>query len=68
MLSSPPVSIDTRPGVRHPRVMGKRKNPAAVALSRLAAVGRMKKIPPAQRSAIARKAALARWAGKKTAG
>lgn len=41
--------------------MGRRKNPAAVALSRLATKARMKKIPPELRREIARKAARARW-------
>lgn len=48
--------------------MGRRrpKNPHAVALGRLAgqksAAGRMKKLTPEQRQAIARKAVEARWA------
>jgi hypothetical protein len=45
--------------------MGKRKNAAAQALSRLAAKARMTKLSPEQRQAIARKAATARWAAKK---
>ncbi len=45
----------------------KRKNPAAVALSKLAAKGR-KRIPPEQRTEIARNAARARWAKKDKGG
>jgi GNAT superfamily N-acetyltransferase len=41
--------------------MAKKKNPAAVAMSRLAAKARMAKITPEQRSEIARNAARARW-------
>ena len=45
--------------------MAKRKNPHAVALGRkggqASRAGRMEKIPPEERSAIARRAALARW-------
>jgi len=37
------------------------KNPAAVALGRLSVAARMKKLTPEQRSAIARRAARARW-------
>lgn len=44
--------------------MAKKKNMAAVALSKLAAKGR-KRIPPEQRTAIARLAARARWAKRK---
>jgi transposase len=43
----------------------KKKNPAAVVLSKLAAKGRMKKLTPKQRSEIARNAARARWAKAK---
>ena len=42
--------------------MAKKKNPAAVAMSKLAAKARMVKITPEQRSEIARNAATARWA------
>jgi hypothetical protein len=42
----------------------KKKNAAAVELSKLAARGRMKKLTPAQRSEYARNAAKARWARK----
>jgi hypothetical protein len=49
--------------------MAKKKNPAAVALGRLgglkSAKARMRKLTPEQRSKIARKAALARWAREK---
>ena len=47
--------------------MAKRKNPAAVALGKRSAAGRMKKLTPEQRSEIARKAGLAggRGRGKK---
>jgi hypothetical protein len=45
----------------------KKKNPAAVALSKLAAVARRKKISPEQRAAIASHAATARWAKAKQA-
>jgi hypothetical protein len=45
--------------------MAKRKNPNAVALGRRgglrSAAGRMKKMTAEERSAIARRAALARW-------
>jgi hypothetical protein len=48
--------------------MAKRKDPAAVALGRRGGLksgqARMKKMTPAQRSAVAREAALARWAKK----
>jgi hypothetical protein len=40
----------------------KKKNAAAVELSKLAARGRMEKLTPEQRSEIARNAAKARWA------
>ena len=43
----------------------KKKNPAAVALGKLGAIGRMKKMTPAQRSDLARKAVQARWAKAK---
>ena len=46
-------------------LMAKKKNPAAVALSKLAARARMKKLTPSQRSEIARNAARARWAKRK---
>lgn len=39
----------------------KRKNPAAVALGRRGGLARRHKMTAEQRSAIARKAALARW-------
>jgi hypothetical protein len=39
----------------------KKKNAAAVALSKLAAKARMKKLTPEQRSEYARNAAMARW-------
>jgi hypothetical protein len=39
-----------------------KQNPHAVALARLAAEGRMKKLTPEQRSEIARVAGRARWA------
>jgi hypothetical protein len=42
----------------------KRKNPAAVALGKRSAAGRMKKLTPEQRSAIARHAVGVRWAKK----
>jgi len=49
--------------------MAKRKDPAAVKLGRRggkkSGIARMKKLSPEQRSEIARKAALARWARKK---
>ena len=44
-----------------------KKNPAAVALSKLAAAARRKKISPEQRAAIATHAARARWAKAKQA-
>jgi hypothetical protein len=40
----------------------KKKNPHAVALSKLAAKVRWKGVPKAERSALARKAGKARWA------
>jgi hypothetical protein len=43
----------------------KRKHAGAVALGKLSAKARMKKIPPEQRAAIARHAAQARWAKAK---
>jgi len=43
----------------------RRKNAAAVELSKLAARGRMKKLTPEQRSEYARNAARARWAKAK---
>jgi len=46
-------------------VAKKRKNPAAVALSRRAAKARMQKISPERRSEIARRAARARWGDRK---
>jgi hypothetical protein len=46
-------------------VARKRKNPAAVALARLAVKARMKKVTSARRREIARLAALARWAERK---
>jgi hypothetical protein len=42
-------------------VATKRKNPAAVALSRRAAKARMQKLSSERRSEIARQAALVRW-------
>ena len=45
----------------------KKKNRAAVALSKLAAAARRKKISPEQRAAIASHAATARWAKAKQA-
>jgi hypothetical protein len=47
--------------------MAKRKNPAAVALGKRSAAGRMKKLTPEQRSEIARKAGLAGGRGRKKA-
>jgi hypothetical protein len=44
----------------------KRKHAGAVALGRLSAKARMKKISPEQRSEIARHAAMARWFKVKT--
>lgn len=44
--------------------MAKRKNPAAVALGKRSAAGRMKKLTPEQRSEIARKAGLAGGRGR----
>jgi hypothetical protein len=46
-------------------LMAKRKNPAAVALGKRSAAGRMEKLTPEQRSEVARKAAAARWAKPK---
>ena len=46
----------------------KKKNAAAVALSKLAAQGRMKKLTPEQRSEYARNAARARWAKREKDG
>ena len=50
--------------------MAKRKNPHAVALSRLGArkggLARAAKLTAEERSKIARKAAEARWKGRKT--
>ena len=46
------------------RMMPKRKNPAAVALGKRSAAGRMKKLTPEERSAIARKAGLAGGRGR----
>ena len=48
--------------------MAKKKNPAAVALSKLAAKARIVKITPEQRSEIARNAVRARWAKAKGKG
>jgi hypothetical protein len=52
--------------------MAKRKNPHAVALSKLGAAkggqARAAKLTPAQRRTIAQKAAQARWAAKKAGG
>jgi hypothetical protein len=52
--------------------MAKRKNPHAVALSRLGArkggLARAAKLTAAERSAIARKAAVARWAKRHRSG
>jgi hypothetical protein len=45
----------------------KKKNAAAVALSKLAAVARRKKISPERRSELASHAAMARWAKAKRA-
>ena len=45
----------------------KKKNPAAVALSKLAAVARRKKISPERRSELASLAVRARWAKVKQA-
>ena len=45
----------------------KKKNPAAVALSKLAAVARRKKISPERRSELASHAVRARWAKVKQA-
>lgn len=42
--------------------MAKRKNPAAVALGKRSAKGRMKKLTPERRTEIAHNAAAARWA------
>jgi hypothetical protein len=42
----------------------RKKNPAAVTLGKLSAAGRMKKLTPAQRKAIAKHAVEVRW-GKK---
>ena len=51
--------------------MSKRKNPHAVALSRLGArkggLARAAKLTPQERQKIARKAAEARWKGRKGA-
>jgi hypothetical protein len=47
--------------VRVESVAKRRKNPAAVALARMAVKARMKKLTPARRSEIARLAAVARW-------
>jgi hypothetical protein len=73
LLESPPPepAPQSRPGcltlpIGEHRMgpMAKKKNMAAVALSKLAAKGR-KRIPPEQRTAIARLAARARWAKRK---
>jgi len=45
--------------------MGKRKNPAAVALGKKGGRARRKSLTKEQRSAIARKAALAMWKQKR---
>jgi hypothetical protein len=52
-------------GEHHMEPMAKKRNPAAVAMSRLAAKARMVKITPEQRSKIARNAARARWSKPK---
>jgi hypothetical protein len=48
-------------GIKRP----KKKNAAAVALSKLAAVARREKISPERRSELASQAAKARWARAK---
>ncbi len=46
------------------RAMAKRKNPAAVALGKLGAKARLKKMTSEQRRAVAATAAAARWKDK----
>jgi hypothetical protein len=46
--------------------MPKRKDPAAVALGRKGGKARAQSMTPAQRTALAKKAAAARWAEKKS--
>ena len=43
------------------KVMAKRKNPAAVALGKRSAKGRLTKMTAEQRKVVARTAAAARW-------
>lgn len=52
--------------VQHDKIaaMTRKKNPAAVALGKRSAAGRMRKMSPEQRKAVAKKAARARWAKK----
>jgi hypothetical protein len=52
----------TLPAAEYNRVMARRKNPYAVALGRRGAKVRYHRMTPAQRRALARKAARARWA------
>lgn len=47
--------------------MGRKKNPAAVALGRKGGKARWKDVPPAERSAIARQTIRKRWDRRKPA-
>jgi len=58
---------DTQYGLGMAARKPKKKNPAAVALSKLAAAARRKKISPERRSELASHAATARWAKVKQA-
>ena len=58
---------DTQYGLGMATKQPKKKNAAAVALSKLAAVARRKKISPKRRSELASHAATARWAKAKQA-
>jgi hypothetical protein len=64
--------VDYMDGQAYDGFMAKRKNPHAVALSKLGASkggqARAAKLTPEQRKAIARAAARARWAAKKADG
>jgi hypothetical protein len=59
---------DTQYGLGMATRKPRKKNAAAVALSKLAAVARRKKISPERRSELASHAATARWAKAKQAG
>lgn len=58
--------VDIATGEAADPVSETKKNPAAVALGKLGGAARAKKLDPAKRKAIAKKAAKKRWGGQKS--